>query len=186
MRCAQALVCALTMIGLGCAEARSDEGATKVVEVTMKDRSGRNVGTVRLQDSAHGVLMHAELSGLPPGEHAFHVHETGKCEPPFESAGAHLHRGDTKHGFQNPHGFHAGDLPNIHVSQSGTATVDVFANGLRLHDQVRILDDDHAALIIHAGADDYRTDPAGGAGDRIACGVIAPAADVPARAQNEE
>lgn len=172
---------ALAVVAGGCVEARSDDAAQKAVEVAMKDRDGKHVGTVRLQDTAHGVLLRAQLAGLPPGEHAFHIHETGKCEPPFESAGDHLHQAGTKHGYQNPNGFHAGDLPNIHVSDAGTATVDVFASGVRLHEQVRLLDGDNAALVIHAGADDYHTDPAGGAGDRIACGVIGPAKDVAAQ-----
>lgn len=143
------------------------------IEVKLQDREGRSVGTARLRDTSHGVLVHAELSGIPPGDHAFHIHETGKCEAPFTSAGGHVHKAGTKHGFANPEGFHAGDLPNVHVPESGRATVEAFATGVRLTEgDTPLIDADGSALILHASADDYHTDPAGSAGDRIACGVI--------------
>jgi Cu-Zn family superoxide dismutase len=143
------------------------------LQVMMKDRNGKNVGIVRLEDTPNGVLIHGDLTDLPEGAHGFHIHEVGKCEPPFESAGAHVHDGSTKHGFANSQGWHAGDLPNVNVLSTGKVSIDAFASKVRFKDgTVPLLDADGSALVLHAGPDDYRSDPAGGAGDRIACGVI--------------
>lgn len=139
----------------------------------MKDREGKRIGTITLTTTPHGVLMKGELSQLPPGPHGFHVHAIGKCEPPFTSAGGHWDAGGHKHGFEAASGPHAGDLPNLHVSRDGTVVVDAFASGATLTGGANsMLDQDGAALVIHAKADDYKTDPAGDSGDRIVCGVI--------------
>ncbi|MFW6077728.1 MAG: superoxide dismutase family protein, partial [Hyphomicrobiales bacterium] len=124
---------------------------------------------VQLQETPNGLIVTAELTGLPEGAHGFHIHAVGECEPPFQSAGGHFNPDDSQHGMENPQGLHAGDLPNIHVPASGELTVELFAMGLTLDD---VLDEDGAAMMVHAGADDYESDPAGDAGDRIACGVI--------------
>lgn len=116
------------------------------------------------------------IAGIPPGRHAFHVHETGACEPPsFESAGGH-HAPDGKaHGAFDPDGRHAGDLPNLHVADDGGLVVEVFADRVSLAEgEGGVFDEDGAAFVIHAGADDYVSQPAGAAGPRIACGVIRP------------
>lgn len=165
---AAAIVAAIAV--LGCT--RHDVAEPEFVRVTMKDRAGAEVGEVHLQDTSNGVLVRGRFSGLPPGDHAFHIHETGKCEPPFDTAGGHLHEAGSEHGFANRRGFHAGDLPNVHVPESGAVTVEVFASKVRLHDGgAPLLDADGFALVLHDGADDHRTDPAGAAGDRIACGT---------------
>jgi len=136
---------------------------------TLMGADGAAVGAAAFTAGPHGVLVRAELTGLPPGPHAIHVHETGVCEPPFESAGAHFAGGAAEHGFMMADGPHAGDLPNVYVPDSGTITVDL-ASPATLD---QLLDADGAALVIHAGPDDYRSQPSGASGDRIACGVIA-------------
>ena len=116
----------------------------------------------------------ASAKGVPAGEHAFHVHAVGKCEPPFTSAGGHFNPASKKHGMEAAEGSHAGDMPNLFVPASGELTVEI-ANpmiSLAKGQPNSVFDADGSALIIHAGADDYKTDPTGNAGDRIACGVI--------------
>lgn len=142
---------------------------------SLQDADGRSVGDVVFEQTPNGVLITADLVDLPPGVHALHVHETGECEPPFESAGDHFNPSGSEHGFRNPAGPHAGDLPNVHVPTSGTVEVDLFTPRFTLEQAANSLfDSDGSAVIIHAEADDYRTDPAGAAGSRIACGVIEP------------
>ncbi|MGC2410027.1 MAG: superoxide dismutase family protein [Methyloceanibacter sp.] len=141
----------------------------------LKDPSGKEVGRVELTDTPSGVLMRLDLTGIPQGDHALHVHAVGKCEPPdFKSAGAHFNPDETKHGLMNAEGPHAGDMPNLHVPESGKLVVEVLDDMVTLDAERALLDEDGSALVIHAGADDYRTDPAGNAGDRIACGVVTP------------
>lgn len=146
----------------------SDHAAAATAE--MKDAEGKTVGTVELKEVPSGVLLHAEFEGLMPGTHAFHIHAVGKCEPPFTSAGGHYNPDDAKHGLLAENGPHVGDMPNIHVPDSGMLEIEVFNNRLALDDA--LFDGDGAAIVIHEGPDDYETDPAGAAGPRIACGVI--------------
>lgn len=137
----------------------------------MKDAEGNSVGTVALKQTAHGTLLHARLTGLPPGTRAIHVHTVGACEPPdFQSAGGHYNPDQQQHGYLSEEGFHAGDLPNIHVPESGILEVEFFSERLELNDD--LFTGDGTSLVIHSEADDYQTDPAGNAGGRIACGVI--------------
>lgn len=145
-------------------------GPGDVASAAMMDTEGNEVGTVELSETHHGVILIARLKGLPEGAHAFHVHTTGLCEPPFTSAGGHYNPASAKHGFGAEGGAHAGDMPNIYVPASGELTIELFNASLAIDDQ--LLDDDGAAVVIHAGPDDYKSDPAGNAGDRIACGVI--------------
>lgn len=147
------------------------EARTAKAELT--DTAGKKVGEATLEQSGDGVRIKATFTGLPPGSRAFHIHQVGKCEPPFESAGAHFNPTGKQHGKDNPRGPHAGDLPNIEVSGNGRATVEVVARGVSLEGGAgNLLDANGSALVVHKGADDYKTDPAGNAGDRIACGVI--------------
>jgi len=148
--------------------------AAQTASVVMKNAEGKEVGSVNLTQTTEGVLVNAALKGLPPGEHAFHVHAVGKCEPPFTSAGGHFNPGGKKHGMMSPEGQHAGDMPNLHIPQSGDLTVEVLNTGIALEKGKpnSVFDSDGSAIVVHAGSDDYKTDPTGEAGGRIACGVI--------------
>jgi Cu-Zn family superoxide dismutase len=147
--------------------------AAEMANTQLKDASGKAVGDVDLVQTPAGVLIKLQLKGLTPGEHAFHVHAVGKCEAPFESAGPHFNPGNHKHGIMSGEG-HAGDMPNLYVPQSGELSVEVVNTAISLEKGKpnSLFDNDGASLVIHAKADDYKTDPAGNAGDRIACGVI--------------
>ena len=151
-------------------------GAATIESATaeLKNAAGEKVGEALLEDTPHGVLITATLTGLPPGTHAFHVHETGKCEgPDFKTAGGHFNPAGRKHGIKSAAGMHGGDLPNVEVPEGGKAKVQVLASDVTLGGKAGILDADGGALVLHAGVDDYQSDPAGNAGGRIACGVIA-------------
>ncbi|MGE0822073.1 MAG: superoxide dismutase family protein [Candidatus Binatia bacterium] len=143
--------------------------------VPLKNSEAKSVGEAKLLQTPHGVLIRLDLTNLAPGVHAFHIHEAGTCDPPaFTSAGGHFNPAGKKHGILVEDGKHGGDLPNIHVPASGALTIEILAAQVSLNEgNNRLLDDNGAALVIHSGADDYRTDPAGAAGERIACGVIA-------------
>ncbi|HYO72057.1 MAG TPA: superoxide dismutase family protein [Archangium sp.] len=149
------------------AAAAAAAGATARAE--LKDQKGQTVGEVTLSETPHGVLIKGTLSNIPAGEHAIHIHEAGKCEAPFQTAGGHLNPNKKKHGVLVAEGKHEGDLPNLHVGADGKVQFDSFAHGLKLKD---VQDTDGAAVVVHASADDYKSDPAGNAGDRIACGVV--------------
>ena len=139
----------------------------------LKDAQGRTIGMATLTESSYGVLMLVALTDAPEGGHALHIHQTGKCEPPFTTAGAHFNPAGRQHGIENPMGMHAGDLPNIQVPAGGRLTFDLFAPNVTLRSGPNsLLDADGSALVLHRDPDDYKSDPAGNAGDRIGCGVI--------------
>jgi Cu-Zn family superoxide dismutase len=161
----------IAVLGIACTAATAHAETAKAV---LKDKSGKDVGTVDLVQTPHGVLLKLSVKGLPAGEHAFHVHAVGKCEPPFTSAGGHFNPGGKKHGMEAADGPHAGDMPNLRVPASGELAVEVANPAISLvkGQPNSVFDADGSAVIIHAAADDYKTDPTGNAGDRIACGVI--------------
>lgn len=156
---------ALTFVVFTAPAAAADK-ATAV----LKDPDGKTVGTVTLTAVPTGVLLDADLEDFPPGDHAFHIHGTGKCTPPdFKSAGGHFNPEEDKHGLMAEAGPHAGDMPNLHVPESGRLRVEVLNQMVSLPG---LLGGEGTAIVIHEGPDDYKTDPAGAAGPRIACGVI--------------
>jgi Cu-Zn family superoxide dismutase len=148
--------------------------SAQMTHVTLKDAQGKDVGTVMLSPAAGGgVTVAYDFKGLPPGEHALHIHAVGKCEPPFTSAGPHLNPGGKKHGLENPEGPHAGDMPNIKVAADGTAKGSVTNKHVSMGTGTNSLfPTGGTAVVVHAAADDMKTDPSGNAGDRIACGVV--------------
>jgi Cu-Zn family superoxide dismutase len=143
-------------------------------KAALKDASGKDVGSAELTQTPAGVLIKLTVTGLPAGEHAFHVHGVGKCEPPFTSAGGHFNPGGKKHGVMAMGGHHAGDMPNLHIPAGGALTVEVINAAITLEKGKpnSVYHPGGTALIIHAGKDDYKSDPTGEAGGRIACGVI--------------
>jgi Cu-Zn family superoxide dismutase len=148
--------------------------SAQMKHVDLKDAKGNSVGMAMISPaSGGGVTVELDVKGLPPGEHAVHFHAVPKCEPPFTSAGSHFNPGNKKHGLQNPEGPHAGDMNNFTVDAKGMARTKVTNKNVTLGDGPNSLyANGGTALVIHAAADDMKTDPAGNAGDRIACGVI--------------
>jgi len=161
---------AISVIALGAALPAQAQTAKAV----LKDASAKEVGTVQLTETPRGVLLKVVLKGAPAGEHAFHIHAVGKCEAPFTSAGPHFNPARKKHGLAVAEGSHAGDMPNLHMPASGDLMVEMLNGAITLEKGKpnSVFDADGSALVIHAGVDDYKTDPTGNAGDRIACGVI--------------
>jgi superoxide dismutase, Cu-Zn family len=165
---------------LGMAGCAGRGGIADTQTITLRDASGRTVGTALLTPAAEGVRVVLSTSGIPAGMHGVHVHMTGLCDAPdFTTAGGHFNPAGRQHGTDNPAGAHVGDLPNITVDANGRGTMTGVAMGAALQGEAAnsLRKEGGTALVVHAGPDDYRTDPSGNSGARIACGVIPPADD---------
>ena len=147
--------------------------SAQTAKAALKDQKGTDVGTVDLTQTPAGVMLRLSLKGVPAGERAFHIHAVGKCEAPFTSAGGHFNPGGQKHGLMAGPG-HAGDMPNLHVPADGVLVVEILNAAVTLEKGKpnSVFHPEGTSIVIHAGKDDYKSDPAGNAGDRIACGVI--------------
>lgn len=175
MRQTSAALAALFAVGLmSTAATVHTQQPPAAATAEIKDAKGQTVGRAQLTDTPHGVLVKVTLDKAPAGEHAFHIHTTGKCEAPtFETAGGHFNPSGAEHGFMAAKGPHAGDLPNVHVPSSGALSFEFVAAGTTLGSGANsLLDADGSALVMHAKPDDYKSQPSGAAGDRVACGVI--------------
>lgn len=147
-------------------------------EATLVNATGARVGRAVLTQGPSGLLIRIEAEGLTPGWHGVHIHATGQCDAPFTSAGAHVNHGEPKapHGLLNVGGPDDGDLPNIFADAAGQVRAEAFTTRARLAPEGPgqwLWDADGSALVIHANADDHTSQPIGGAGDRVACGVMA-------------
>jgi superoxide dismutase, Cu-Zn family len=161
----------LALLAWGCGNSFSSPPA----KATLVNPQGQKVGEATLTQTDKGVRIDLVVENLPPGEHAFHIHDKGVCQPPdFTSAGGHFKPFHKDHGFMNPKGPHAGDLPNIMVGPDGKAHVEVLTELVTLKEGEKnsLFQPGGTSLVIHAGPDDYVSDPAGNAGARIACGPI--------------
>jgi len=170
MRAAGLVVVALLLAG--CSSMMSGGDNAAVAELT--NTSGQSVGTARFTQAGNVVRILVEAKGLPPGPHGVHVHAVGKCDPPdFNSAGPHFNPTNKQHGALNPQGSHAGDLPNLTVGPDGTGRMETTTEQLSLGSgPSSVWDADGSALVVHANADDFKTDPTGNSGARVACGVL--------------
>ncbi|HEX8393440.1 MAG TPA: superoxide dismutase family protein [Longimicrobium sp.] len=168
---------ALALLALaGCAMMGGGAGQ-EYRTVALRDAAGRTVGTALLRPGKNGVDVTLSVNGLPPGTHGVHFHETGRCDAPdFASAGGHFNPNQKQHGAQNPAGPHAGDLPNLTVDANQQGFLSGTAAGAALSgsNAASLRRPRGTALVIHATADDLRTDPSGNSGARIACGVVTP------------
>ena len=147
-------------------------GAPGAASATVRDASGRDLGTLTVMEMGGGLHLSGTLGSLPAGTHGIHLHAVGRCEPPFTTAGPHWNPTSRLHGFDNPQGPHHGDMPNIVAGSDGRATVNVMTRGGSLRGGDAALDADGLSVVVHAAADDYRTDPSGNSGARIACGEV--------------
>lgn len=174
------LVClAPALLLAACAYGSGEPTGAGVPTSALINTAGQQIGTVGMWETPGGISFRISASGLPRGIHAVHVHTTGRCDPPgFDSAGGHWNPAARRHGFDNPAGPHRGDLPNVTVAANGVLNETVTMPGARYMGSDGLFDAnpgaDGAALVIHAGADDYRTDPSGNSGGRIACSVLGP------------
>lgn len=152
-----------------------EDGLAGNITVDLTNQDGQSIGKAELSQTAKGVVINLDASGLPAGEFGFHIHEHGQCETPdFKSAGDHFNPKDASHGTDHEEGPHAGDLPNLVVGDDGTVQEEITAKHVTLETGVEnsLIDGEGTALVIHEGADDYESQPSGDAGDRMVCGVI--------------
>ena len=166
---------AIAIVALAAAVAPALSPAAGVAGADIVDTSGARIGTATFEQTPGGVLMYVEVTGLPPGAHGIHLHAAGACTPDFKAAEGHINPDKVKHGLRHPEGPDNGDLPNLFVAADGSARAEFYTTRVAVEgggDLPSLLDADGSAVIIHDQPDDHLTQPIGGAGGRIACGVI--------------
>lgn len=171
MTCARFILLAASLGLAGCA----GNGTHDIVlaRADLADPRGTAMGSAEVVQVGRGLTLKVAATGLAPGQHGMHFHTVGKCEgPDFASAGGHLNPLGRQHGKDNPAGAHMGDLPNLTAAADGTANAQVPLGLAALGLAEGLLDADGAAIVIHAAADDYKTDPSGNSGARLVCGVF--------------
>ena len=180
MRAAPFVFAVVTIVGCATSGSSTNSSATASASTSpgsaravMRDQAGRELGTLTLSESGHGFVATGSLEHLAPGIHGIHIHTLGSCEGAFNSAGSHWNPTGRQHGFENPAGPHLGDMQNLIVAPDSSTDVAVSNRGGGVLRGVGgLLDGDGASIVIHAGQDDYRTDPSGNSGARVACGVL--------------
>lgn len=169
-----ASILVLSSAALAACQTPQEQASAQVAAAAIMDRSGEQIGTARFYSQANEVTLAISLSGLSEGARAVHLHTKGDCSTAdFTSASGHLNPHGKEHGSLNPAGQHLGDLPNIVIGANGTGSIGAVLQGPAPDVLADIFDDDGTAIIVHEGVDDYRTDPTGAAGGRIACGLVA-------------
>jgi superoxide dismutase, Cu-Zn family len=169
-----AVLPALALVAAGGTLAGAEKGR-KAATAVIKDAKGQTVGSAKFKQTAGGVSMSVKVMNLSPGVRAIHIHEMGKCDPPdYKSAGGHFNPEKKQHGLENPAGHHLGDMPNLTVNAKGKGTYQSTLKGVTLagNGANSLFKDGGTSVVIHAQADDMKTDPAGNAGARVACGLI--------------
>ena len=158
------------------AAAMNESAPAAATTAQLVDANGKAIGQVAMSEDSNGVTLKVTVAGLPAGTHGVHLHEKGVCEgPKFESAGAHWNPASKQHGRDNPMGAHLGDLANMDAAEGAEASSTYQVAGVAMGGTGNVLADaDGSSLVVHAKADDYKTDPSGNSGDRIACAVLAP------------
>ncbi len=156
------------------APAEASAAAPGSARAELRLANGSAAGTATVTQSGDGLLVTVAGTGLPAGDHGVHVHMTGACDAPtFETAGGHWNPTGAQHGSENPAGMHKGDLPNLVVAADGSGTLSFTVEGASISGGANgLLDSDGAAVVVHESAADYRPDPSGASGGRIACGVL--------------
>ena len=157
--------------------------AADMAAAEIANADGEIIGKATFEQAPTGVIMRVEVSGLTPGEHGIHLHTVGQCDPDFTAAKGHINPQARKHGLRHPDGPDSGDLPNLFANADGSAQAEFFTPRVRVSAAAgadgsappALLDEDGATVVIHANPDDHLTQPIGGAGGRVGCGVIQPA-----------
>lgn len=166
------LMLAATALLAGCATTAPIGGGDSA-GANLAEPGGRVVGRATVAQESGGARVVIEVENMAAGTYGAHIHRTGRCEgPAFESAGAHWNPTGQQHGFRNPSGRHRGDLPNLVVGANGRGRLAFTIRAAQVRGENGMLDADGAAIMLHAQPDDYRTDPSGNSGARIACGVL--------------
>lgn len=173
-----AIACLAGTISLaGCATVPSAVDTVQILaKANLADAGGKSVGVATIEQTGMQATLRVSASAQTPGSHGIHLHMTGKCEAPaFTTAGGHLNPMSHQHGTLNPSGPHLGDLPNLDIGADGTGSLNVPMNTSIADLRAALFDADGSALVLHAGPDDYKTDPSGNSGGRLACGILRPA-----------